>query len=274
MTPTGIQLGADAYAGYEGNADEFSAFRNSDTPKQKNAEKGTETECLTAVLITAAGLSSRFSRIHPLKKEFIVFQGKSLLAWSVEAFLQSGNIDHIIITYPQGALKETQASLDCLEITVPITFICGGETRQNSVRNGLEALRESAPGIVLIHDGARPGISPDIIQKVRAKAIEFGGALPVIDLVDSLKTMDSSGRIIQHIERSHYVGAQTPQGFRYREILAAHQAAEKTGKRYLDDTEIFSDFGGTVVGIQGSRNNIKITYKEDLETWKQRMLLK
>jgi len=252
----------------------------------------------TAALITAAGISRRFTsdtefpftelpryqadfRISRSstessadsyyaslqKKEFYFVQGRPILEWTVEAFIVSGCIDHLAVTYTPGTLDETREILHPLMHMLPFSFVPGGDTRQESVCNGLYALQELNPEIVLIHDGARPGVLPKTIRSVAEAARKTGGALPVVRITDALKKIDEHGKIEEHADRNQYVGAQTPQGFRFPEILEAHMQAKHSGKRYFDDTEIFTDWGGTVICVPGSESNRKITYKEDVELW-------
>jgi 2-C-methyl-D-erythritol 4-phosphate cytidylyltransferase len=117
---------------------------------------------------------------------------------------------------------------------------------------------------IAIHDGARAFITLSLIIRTLATATVFGASVPAVPPIDALKIIDENGIITHHIDRSQAVGMQTPQIFRYPEIWEAHRAAHSSSKRYIDDTEIYSDFGGTVGISQGDRSNRKITWLEDI----------
>jgi 2-C-methyl-D-erythritol 4-phosphate cytidylyltransferase len=142
----------------------------------------------------------------------------------------------------------------------------GGETRQQSVLLGLETLAAQAPDVryALIHDGARPWITEQTIISTLAIATVFGGAAPVLPIHDSVKMIDREGKIVSHVDRNGMATVQTPQIFRFPEILEAHRRAATNGKTYLDDTEIFMDFGGFVGTSEGDLQNRKITVAQDI----------
>ena len=224
------------------------------------------------VIITAAGSSSRFQNPDDpgpnLKKEFILIDDRTVLYHAVEPFLYTPGIRGIVVTYPAGRFEETELALDNLVYAapVPVVLVEGGETRQKSVHLALQQLQDMQLGIdfVAIHDGARPWVTGEVIVNTLAIANIFGGAAPVVSIHDALKKIDSQGMIVGHVERSATVAVQTPQIFRFPQILEAHRKATSTAKHYVDDTEIFIDFGGMVGASTGDRKNIKITTLGDI----------
>ncbi len=224
------------------------------------------------VVITAAGSSSRFldSTDASLmqKKEFILLDDRSVLYHATEPFLNTPSITAIIITYPEGRLEETEFALDNLlyASSVPVILIEGGSTRQESVYFALERLSVMNLGIefVAIHDGARPWITCEVIIRTLATANIFGGSAPVLTINDALKKVDSEGLIVEHLQRNGTVCVQTPQIFQFPMILEAHRAAAGNTKTYVDDTEIFTDFGGVVAASPGDSRNRKITTITDI----------
>lgn len=146
-----------------------------------------------------------------------------------------------------------------------ITIINGGETRQESVYNGLIALEKEEPDYVLIHDGARPWITLKIINSVFNKIKEKKACIPVIKAQDAVKSIGNNGVISGHLDRAKIYCAQTPQGFNYKEILDAHKMAVSDNLSYIDDSEIYSRYIGPVYTVDGDVANRKITYKHDLE---------
>ncbi|HHU88590.1 MAG: IspD/TarI family cytidylyltransferase [Sphaerochaetaceae bacterium] len=224
------------------------------------------------VIITAAGNSTRFNggdSHTPKKKEFELLDDRSVLYYATLPFLSIPELKYLVVTYGEGLKEETEVALDNLLYTsdIPVILVEGGANRQESVLRGLEAIEESGVSIdyLLIHDGARPWVSEALIISTLATATVFGGAAPALYLHDAIKRVNSEGEIVDHIDRNPLVGIQTPQAFRFPEILYAHRVAINSGKYYFDDTEIFSDFGLKVGVCAGERANRKITILDDME---------
>lgn len=225
------------------------------------------------VIITAAGTSTRFRNTDLRKnhkKEFSMLDDRSVLYHATAPFFGIPGIRIIVITYSEGRYEDTEAALDNLlyAYSVPVVLVQGGETRQQSVLNGLETLYRRTPDIsfAMIHDGARPWISERTIISTLATATVFGGAAPAVPIHDAVKRIDGEGRIMEHIDRNGMMAVQTPQTFRFPDILLAHRQASSNGKLYLDDTEIFSDFGGVVGVSEGDPYNRKVTTGRDLSS--------
>lgn len=235
-----------------------------------------------ALILTAAGSSTRMG--GPVKKEYLTIAENeggtiSVLSSALHAFLLTRLFNEIIITIPPGGEAEARTVLSrdkrlraLLELTgITLRFTEGGRTRQESVRSGMELLSSlaatgegSEPDIVLIHDGARPWISEDTIRAVISGTEIHGASVPGIPSVDTQKEIDATGRIVRHLDRSRVMAVQTPQGFRFRELLAAHERAADDGNAYTDDTEIWGRYAGDVYVCEGDRGNRKITYQGDL----------
>ncbi|MFA5513310.1 MAG: IspD/TarI family cytidylyltransferase [Sphaerochaetaceae bacterium] len=225
-----------------------------------------------AVIITAAGNSNRFNfpdNNSIKKKEFLLLDDRSVLYNATLPFTNIPSLSGIVVTYSPSLLDETQAALDNLTYTlsIPILFVEGGDTRQESVHLGLEAIAKENWGVeyVLIHDGARPWIDENTIISTLATATVFGGSAPILQINDAIKKTDGERELVEHLDRTNMVTVQTPQGFKFPQILEAHRKAALTGKSYVDDTEIFTDYGGRVGVCLGSLKNRKITREEDLE---------
>lgn len=222
-----------------------------------------------AVIITAAGSSDRFNKQgQGVKKEYLSLDGHTVLYRSVEPFLQVPNLHAIIVTHPKGMEDQCAVALEDIfdQNIVPVILVEGGKDRQESVANALDMLAKMSLPIeyVVIHDGARCFVSPDLIIRTLATATVFGGSAPALPPVDALKSIDERGLLIDHIDRANTVSVQTPQIFHFPEILSAHQKAKAEEKTYIDDTEIFTDFGLQVGICVGERENRKITYLEDI----------
>jgi 2-C-methyl-D-erythritol 4-phosphate cytidylyltransferase len=209
-----------------------------------------------------------------VKKEYLPLGTGTVLSSSVQIFSDTGLFSTILITIPAGgesAAKEALCSLDKTLLDT-LLFTAGGASRQESVLQGLEALAASGfpkTGVVLIHDGARPWVSPEIIQSVAETAAQKGATVPCIPPVDTLKEIAPDGTIVRHLRRDILAAVQTPQGFHFGKLLEAHRAAQRSssedGAVYTDDTEIWDRYEGAVYCCPGSPENKKITYRDDID---------
>ena len=214
-----------------------------------------------AAIITAAGSSSRMKGKG--KKEFKVIKGRTVLERAVLPFVISEEFEHICVTYPEGKKEDMEKALH--RINFPISFVQGGPTRQASVFNALKKLKETDSDLVLIHDGARPHISEDLISRVLKGTIDRGNSTPVTPSISAMKVLSPLGDIEQHLIRNKTVSAQTPQGFSFPELLEAHEKADADVNEYIDDSEIWSVYIGPSHTVEGDPENIKITYPGDLK---------
>ena len=208
-----------------------------------------------AVLIVAAGKGERSGRVKP--KQFEALQGKSMLARSAAAFdaLPPQSTVRVVIGPGQDDLYAAALPGGAAPIT-------GGARRQDSVRLGLEALTGDAPDFVLIHDAARPLVSKRVIANVVA-ALEAGaaGAVPMLAVADTLRRKDGTSWIT--LPRDNLFRAQTPQGFRFADILAAHRA--HAARDVTDDVEIAALAGIKVEAVAGEETNLKVTTEKDFD---------
>ncbi len=216
-----------------------------------------------AVVLTAAGSSRRMGL--KTKKEFLKINGNFILQMSLHPFILSNIFSQYIIVLPKDVIEIGKDILSSLEISSSFTYVTGGTTRQESVYNGLLALEESLPEIVLIHDGARPWVSESIIEKVYRMTALKDAAIPVIPSTNAMKSINASGTVITDLERKSTVAAQTPQGFCFNKILTAHKKARYDHLDYVDDAAIYGKYMGSVETVTGDISNKKITYISDLQ---------
>ena len=214
-----------------------------------------------AAVITAAGLSTRMR--SDTKKELQLVQGVPVIRLVADTFAACGLFSQLIVTFPTGYRDATARVLDGVESD--LIMVPGGETRQDSVYSALKALEAYNPDIVLIHDGARPWVSQELIRRVYRGVTAHGACIPVTPLTDAPKRIDSSGLIVEHVQKESLAGAQTPQGFRFPEILKALGVANGAGNVYSDDAEAYHRAIGPVLAIEGDPENRKITYSWDLD---------
>lgn len=196
-------------------------------------------------------------------KLFISFDGKPILALTLEAFQRHPGVD-VIILVASGAVKERfeEEIRDRYGLSKLAAVVEGGERRQDSVYNGLLAF-PAAPDLVLIHDGDRPFIDPAVIAAVLTGAGE-GGAIAAVPVRDTLKWVDREECIVKTLDREIIWQAQTPQGFPFRLILAAHEKSREEGWKVTDDASMMERLGERVRVVKGSYDNIKITTPEDI----------
>lgn len=213
-----------------------------------------------AALITAAGSSRRMQGGG--KKELRLLEGRTVLERAVLPFVLCENFDTIYVTHPPGGLEEVRRALG--RVNFPFRFVEGGASRQLSVLNALRAMRDEGCDVVLIHDGARPYVSEELIGRVLEAAVQRGNCTPVIPSVSAMKVLNDAGDIEFHLLRENTVGAQTPQGFAFPEILEAHERALEEGAVCIDDSEVWSLYMGPAHTVSGEPENIKITYPGDL----------
>lgn len=213
-----------------------------------------------AALIVAAGRGERVGGQAP--KQYWPIAGQPLLLWSARAFVRHGDIGPIqfVIGADQTSLFEKAVPAAVLE-RKPVV---GGATRQDSVRNGLEALRELRPEYVLIHDAARPLASRALIDRVIG-ALRAGAdaAIPLLPVADTLRRREASGNWAL-VARDHLHRAQTPQGFRFDAILEAHLAHR--GRQVTDDMSLAELAGLRIEAVAGEESNLKVTMPEDFVT--------
>jgi 2-C-methyl-D-erythritol 4-phosphate cytidylyltransferase/2-C-methyl-D-erythritol 2,4-cyclodiphosphate synthase len=209
-----------------------------------------------AAIVVAAGQGLRAGQ--PLPKQFAPWRGKPLVRHSVEALLESG-VTPVIVVIPEGAEDVTTAALQGAKGDV--RFVIGGANRQDSVRNGLEALAEEAPAHVLIHDAARPVLVSEVIERLRSALHEHPGAIPVLPVIDSLA--HAEGTLMGAPARREALRrVQTPQAFRYADILAAHRTWDGPTNAG-DDAQVAQAAGLTVALVEGDETLHKLTYASD-----------
>jgi 2-C-methyl-D-erythritol 4-phosphate cytidylyltransferase / 2-C-methyl-D-erythritol 2,4-cyclodiphosphate synthase len=207
-------------------------------------------------LVVAAGRGFRLG--GPLPKQYLPLGGAAVLRYSVATFLAHPGVDHVRVVIHPDDRPLYDAAVAGLDLLPPVH---GGAQRQDSVRNGLASLAEAAPDRVLIHDGARPFVDAATIDRVLAALQDHPGAIAALPIRDTVKR-DSGGRIVDTVERRGLWRAQTPQGFRYSEIMAAHRAAE--GAELSDDAAVAEQAGLAVALVDGSEENFKVTTTDDL----------
>lgn len=210
-----------------------------------------------AVLVVAAGRGTRLG--GDLPKQYQDLAGQPVLRHTLARFAADPAVRWVrAVIHPDDRALYDQAALG-LGLPEPAL---GGASRQDSVRLGLESLDEFAPDLVLIHDGARPFVDAGITGRVLAALADHPGAIPALAVADTL-ARGENGLTRGTVDRSGLFRAQTPQGFRFPEILAAHRQA--AGQDLTDDAAVVERAGLSVALVEGGEGNFKITTATDLE---------
>lgn len=217
----------------------------------------------TAAIILAGGTGERFGKEGG--KQLVEIGGKPILTWSVEAFDAVGDIGLIVIVCPAERQGEyLSKAVDPFSFATPIVVAAAGSTRQESAFSGLELVPEEFEYVVM-HDGARPLISADLIVHTIATLkgnIDADGAVVAHPAIDTLKVVEN-GVIVGTPDRSVFWNAQTPQVFRAGIYRRAHASALSDGFVGTDDSSLIERLGGRVLVVEGKRDNIKLTVPED-----------
>src|SRR4051794_19772203 len=200
-----------------------------------------------AALVVAAGRGSRAGLELP--KQYAVLGGKTVLRRTLEALLSHERVRDLVVVIGEEDTTRYEDAVRGLPGLLPPVF--GGAARQQSVRNGLEALESHAPGIVLVHDAARPFVTRETIDRVVEACDDICGAIPVLPVTETLKRIEA-GAVAATVPREALATAQTPQGFPFQPLLAAHRQAAAAGRNDLtDDAAVAALAGLTVRAVEG-----------------------
>lgn len=205
-----------------------------------------------SAIITAGGISSRYGNTNKLLEKI---NGKEVIKYTVEAFLNE--VDEIVICANNSIIEALTRLFESFD---NVKIIEGGSTRQASVYNGLMAVNCD---YVLIHDGARPLINSEIIQKTKQFVIDKNAVSVMTKTTDTIKEVDENGKIIRTIDRSKLYNTQTPQAFEYSLIKSVHEKLK--GQNFTDDAGMVEFCGMDVYIVEGDYKNIKITTKSDIK---------
>lgn len=217
-----------------------------------------------AALLVAAGRGLRAGAGEP--KQYRQVDGRPVLAHALAPFLAQPVIDRVVVVIGEGDEERYAGAIAGLDRARLAKPTLGGTTRQDSVRRGLLALAQDGfNGIVLVHDAARPFVSPaQIGAAIHALGNDALAAIPALPVTDTIKRTDERGHVVETPPRDRLVSVQTPQAFRLGPLLAAHEAAEAASLHgFTDDAALMEWAGHAVVTFPGDPANIKLTHPED-----------
>lgn len=221
---------------------------------------------MNGVVIVAAGTGSRMKK--DINKQFIKLKNKEIVAHTIEKFYNSENIDDIVVVIREDEEEYFNKNIKEKYGFTNIKVAHGGNERQDSVFNGIKMLKKECD-VVLIHDGARPFVTDDIIKRSINKANEHNAIVVGVKVKDTIKVVSDNGNIVDTPNRSYLWAVQTPQVFKYDIITKAYEDAYNNNYYGTDDAMLVERIGYNVKIIEGSYNNIKITTQEDLEFGEQ-----
>ncbi len=207
-------------------------------------------------VIVAGGNGSRMNALLP--KQFLLLNGKPILYYALNTFLQSYPDMQIILVLPEEFIAAGQEIIDAFFDYSRIQITAGGRTRFHSVQNGLQLIKEES--IVFVHDGVRCLLTTALISRCYEGAIENGAAIPVISPKDSIRILNAEGN--EAISRDMIKLVQTPQTFHSKILLPAYNIDFKD--KFTDEASVVEAFGIKVHLMEGEENNIKITTPTDL----------
>lgn len=207
-------------------------------------------------LIVAGGSGNRMGSDIP--KQFLELKGKPILMKSIECFKNYDNSIEIVLVLPSNQFETWRKLCDKYKFNTEYSIASGGESRFQSVKNGLAKLPET--GLVFIHDGVRPLVSKTTLLNCEKMAVSRGNALPVVPVVESIRHI--SGESSKHVDRNSYCIVQTPQTFQLGIIKKAYSQPEETS--FTDDASVCEAMGIKINLVEGNPENIKITYPSDL----------
>lgn len=212
-------------------------------------------------LIVAGGKGKRMN--SDKSKQFLNIQEKPLIHHTLEKFSMCSDIDDIYLVLAEDEVRYFEGNiLKRYNYSKPIIIVKGGRERQDSVYNGLVSMKDCE--VVLIHDGARPFVSDDIIKDGIRYASLYGGSAPGVKVKDTIKVIDEHGFSKATLKRDELVAIQTPQCFKYSTILEGHNYIRENKILVTDDTAALEIIGHKIFIYEGSYDNIKVTTKEDL----------
>ena len=217
---------------------------------------------MISAIILAGGKGKRMG--SAISKQFIDIKGKPIIYYTLKKFSENKKIDNIIVVLPEDEVKYFKENiLKKYELRIN-KIVIGGKERQDSVYNALKSLKNSSTDIVLIHDGARPFISERIINEGIKFAEIYGAAAPGVMPKDTIKVKNEKNFSVDTPNRANLVSIQTPQVFKFDEILECHEKIRYNGEMVTDDTMVVEKYGYSVYLYDGEYTNIKVTTPEDL----------
>jgi 2-C-methyl-D-erythritol 4-phosphate cytidylyltransferase len=215
---------------------------------------------MNIAIVVAAGRGSRAGYVRA--KQFREISGIPIIIHTLRRFERCSTIDASVVVIPEGEQERFDALAKTHGLRKVSASVAGGQTRAESVWRGLQALSERQVGVVAVHDGVRPFVTPEEIDSVVREAERFGAAILATPAVETIKEAEG-GRILRTLERARLWHAQTPQAFRRELLVRAYQNALAEALDATDCSALVERAGATVRIVEGGAHNIKITTPQD-----------
>ena len=214
---------------------------------------------MTCGAVLAAGGQS--ARMGEIDKTVAKLAGRPVIDWVLDAFAHSPAVSELVVVTSERNAAAVRAALDRQDWPIPVRITAGGVTRQDSVAAGVRRLSPDAT-LVLIHDVARPLVTPALIEGAVAAGVELGAVVTAVPVTDTIKRVAADGSVLETLDRSALRAVQTPQVFRRDWLEAAYQLAMDV--LVTDEAALLERAGFTVHTIPGTRENIKLTTPLDM----------
>ncbi|MGA7161830.1 MAG: 2-C-methyl-D-erythritol 4-phosphate cytidylyltransferase [Bacteroidota bacterium] len=216
----------------------------------------------TSVIVPAAGAGERMG--SAVSKQFLLLQGKPIIAHTLERFQRCRAVNEIIIAVQTSSRPQVELIVDEFRLSKVVKIVEGGRRRQDSVSNALSHIHPQAE-IVIVHDAVRPFITQKVILDSIEKAKAFSAAVVAVRVKDTVKVGNSEGRLERTLDRSVLWSAQTPQTFTKQLLLDAYEKAGRGNVEATDDASLVELMHIYPAIVEGSFDNIKITTPDDLD---------
>lgn len=214
------------------------------------------------VLVPAAGSGTRMGK--GIKKQFLLLEGRPVLAHTLHIFEDIKEISEIIPIVPQDELEHClEDCVECQSLKKVRRVVPGGHQRQDSVYNGLKSV-DPDTDVVMVHDGVRPFVTQELVEELLKALASCDGAILAVPAKDTLKEVTKDGMVRKTLDRKSCYQVQTPQAFRYQALKSAFEKAYADGFYGTDEASLVERCGGKVKVVMGSYSNIKITTPEDM----------
>lgn len=212
-----------------------------------------------AGVIVAAGRGTRYGASD---KVLLPLNGRAVLVWVLQAF-EASSVEEIVIVVGLHTESVIRSIVEQASLTIPARVVVGGERRQDSVARGVAAVSDGI-GLVVIHDAARPLVTPELIDRSIAQALVTGAAIAACPVTDTLKHVRSDLTIAMTVPREALWSAQTPQAFRRDVLLEAFGLPLFTHQTFTDEAALFEELGFPVAVVPNNEPNLKVTHPGDL----------
>ena len=216
---------------------------------------------INVAIIAAAGQGTRMAGKRP--KQFLELAGAPILFHTIRAFERCDVIQEIIVVIPAPDCADFLSLASEYDLWKLSKIVPGGTTRAESVLHGLQAVVETTAGVVAVHDGVRPFVTPDEITRTVEAANRQGAAILISKPVDTIKEV-GDGFVVRTLQRDKLRNALTPQCFRYELLRRAYEQADVLDPRLTDESSLVERLGVKIATVEGSAHNFKITREEDL----------